>query len=156
MINSVSLKLPCKQNNIDIILSTIKAFLSTSDLSEEYNIDITNDTIQSILTATSEGIQNCIDHAYKNHTGEMRISMNIYNNRNNIKSDTLKHEVDLSITIKDYGVGIENIEEAMEPFYTTKNKTNSGMGFTVMESFMDEVYVESNKGTEVKLIKHLN
>ena len=42
MINSVSLKLPCKQNNIDIILSTIKAFLSTSDLSEEYNIDITN------------------------------------------------------------------------------------------------------------------
>ena len=101
--------------------------------------------ITDIKTAVSEAVTNCVVHAYPNNVGVIEINVKL--NFNSIY-----------ISIKDYGVGIEDIIKAKEPFYTSKpNSERSGMGFTVMESFMDSVSVTSklNGGTEVVLIKNL-
>ena len=103
------------------------------------------ETITDIKTAVSEAVTNCVVHAYPNNVGVIEINVKLNSNS-------------IYISIKDYGVGIEDIIKAKEPFYTSKpNSERSGMGFTVMESFMDSVSVTSklNGGTEVVLIKNL-
>ena len=103
------------------------------------------DEITDIKTAVSEAVTNCVVHAYPNA----------------IKGDiTLRCELEgdmVSITISDRGVGIKDVEKAREPFYTSKpSEERSGMGFTVMESFMDSVDVSSNSfGTTVKMTKKI-
>jgi len=102
--------------------------------------------ISDIKTAVSEAVTNSIVHGYPNSKGLIKINAEIDGQK-------------IHINIFDYGVGIENLEEALEPFYTTKpEEERSGMGFTIMKSFMDEVKVESEmgKGTKIymsKLIK---
>ena len=92
------------------------------------------DEITEIKTAVSEAITNCVVHAYPDSVGKIDINVKLYKNM-------------VKISIKDYGVGIENIDKALEPFFTTKpNEERSGMGFTVIESFMDELNVVKNKG----------
>lgn len=94
----------------------------------------TLDEITDIKTAVSEAITNCVVHAYPNSVGDILIKVKLF-----------EQKVDISIT--DYGLGIENIEKAKEPFFTTKpEQERSGMGFTVMESFMDNFDVEKNRG----------
>ncbi len=95
--------------------------------------------ISDIKTAVSEAVTNCIVHGYPNECGEITIEANI-------TDDTLH------INVFDDGVGIENIEEALEPFWTTRAEDErSGMGFTIMKSFMDDVIVKSKKGEGTKI-----
>lgn len=99
--------------------------------------------ISDIKTAVSEAVTNCIVHGYPNEVGEITIECQIEGSS-------------LHISVFDNGVGIENVERAIEPFYTTKeDEERSGMGFTIMQSFMDKVEVSSKKGegTKVYMLK---
>ena len=101
------------------------------------------DEITDIKTAVSEAVTNCVVHAYPTQNkGDIIL-------RCELEDDLI------TITVTDKGVGIKDIEKAREPFYTSKpSQERSGMGFTVMESFMDNVEVFSNSfGTTVKMIK---
>ena len=103
------------------------------------------ETITDIKTAVSEAVTNCVVHAYPNKVGIIEINVKL----------TAKQ---IYISVKDFGVGIEDVLKAKEPFFTSKPESErSGMGFTVMESFMDSVTVNSkpNGGTEVVLVKTL-
>ncbi|MGL4741732.1 MAG: anti-sigma F factor [Sarcina sp.] len=109
-------------------------------------LDPTIDDLADIKTAVSEAVTNSIIHGYANDISKI-ITMEI-----NIS------EFGVEIIIADKGVGIEDIEEAKEPLFTSKPELErSGMGFTVMETFMDEVIVESEKevGTKVIMRKKL-
>ncbi len=106
----------------------------------------TVDKINDIKTAVSEAVTNCVVHAYPKHNGMVVL-------RCEIEGDCVK------IKISDKGVGIKDINRAREPFFTTKpDDERSGMGFSVMESFMDKVEVEKNddKGITVTMYKKLN
>jgi len=108
-------------------------------------LDPTVEEISEIKTAVSEAVTNAIIHGYEDKEGEVLLTCTIQDNL-------------VEITVSDRGVGIEDIEKAREPLYTSKPELErSGMGFTVMEAFMDEVEVESVKdsGTTVKMRKRL-
>ena len=101
--------------------------------------------ISDIKTAVSEAVTNCIVHGYPDSVGEISLEGYVDNDA-------------LHINVFDEGVGIENLNEALEPFYTTKgDDERSGMGFTIMKSFMDDVKVESERGagTKVYMLKKL-
>ncbi len=103
------------------------------------------EVITDIKTAVSEAVTNCVVHAYPNSVGIIEINVKL-------------NDDGIYISIKDFGVGIADVLKAKEPFYTSKPESErSGMGFTVMESFMDSVSVNSklNCGTEVVLTKTL-
>ena len=103
----------------------------------------TLEEIADLKTAVSEAVTNCIIHGYEGRRG--RIEMHLF-----------YRERELYVDITDYGVGISDVEKAMEPMYTSKpDKDRSGMGFTFMEAFMDELSVESepDKGTVVHMKK---
>jgi stage II sporulation protein AB (anti-sigma F factor) len=99
-----------------------------------------------INTAVSEAVTNAIVHAYPNGAGVIYISARIIN------GDTVE------FVIRDKGEGILNVKQAMEPMYTTGGEDRSGMGFTIMQSFMDKVSVTSHlgKGTRVRLCKRIS
>ncbi|MDR0850423.1 MAG: anti-sigma F factor [Christensenellaceae bacterium] len=100
----------------------------------------TIDEITDIKTAVSEAVTNCVVHAYPNDVGEISLKI--------VLSD--KKAI---ITVSDSGVGIADLDKAREPFFTTVTTgERSGMGFTVMESFMDEVSLIRNKGAGVSVI----
>ena len=108
--------------------------------------DPTLEEMADIKTAVSEAVTNAIIHGYEDTIG--RIVM---------EADIKDHC--LSVSIIDFGKGIEDVEKAMEPLFTTKpDKERVGMGFAFMEAFMDELYVESevNKGTKVIMKKRVN
>ena len=108
-------------------------------------LDPTLEEITDIKTAVSEAVTNCIVHGYEGGKGKIYINVNITGNT-------------AEVIVKDSGVGIENIEKAMEPLYTTKpEQERSGMGFSFMEAFMDELEVSSarNKGTTVIMRKKI-
>ncbi|MEG9429658.1 MAG: anti-sigma F factor [Christensenellaceae bacterium] len=101
--------------------------------------------ISDIKTAVSEAVTNSIVHGYPKSVGEIVLE--------GYTDDDVLH-----INVFDEGVGIENVDEALEPFYTTKSEEErSGMGFTIMKSFMDDIRVESAKGngTKVYMLKKL-
>ena len=104
-------------------------------------INPTLEELNDIKTAVSEAITNCIVHAYRNKKeGVVYCSVKV------------KGE-DVCVTIQDEGEGIEDVEKAMQAFYTSKpNEERSGMGFTLMQTFMDEVQVESTPGAGTKVI----
>lgn len=108
--------------------------------------DPTLEEISDIKTAVSEAVTNCIVHAYKESIGKIYISGEIC--EGNI----------LKVKIRDTGCGIENIERAMEPLYTTVGGERAGLGFAVMQSFMDSIKVRSKagKGTSVTMIKRIS
>ena len=102
-------------------------------------LDPTIEELSDIKTAVSEAVTNSIVHAYPNIEGTIRIVGKISDN-------------EVQIDISDNGIGIENIEKAKEPLYTTKgNLERSGMGFAIMENFMDELNVESVVGLGTKI-----
>ena len=92
------------------------------------------DELTDIKTAVSEAVTNCVVHAYPKKRGDITIQVFLYDNH------TVK------INVIDYGIGIKNFEQAMEPFYTSKpQQERSGMGFTVMQSFMDSVVLSKGE-----------
>lgn len=109
-------------------------------------LDPTLEELSDIKTAVSEAVTNCIVHAYRNSSGKIYIRAAIYDN------GTLK------IRIKDIGCGIEDVQQAMQPLYSSLGGERAGLGFAVMESFMDKVKVRSalGKGTSVTLQKRIN
>ena len=95
--------------------------------------------LSDIKTAVSEAVTNSIVHAYEKNNGEIVLEAEIIDRS-------------LHINVFDSGVGIDDIDQALQPFYTTKpQEERSGMGFTIMQSFMDEIKVESKKGEGTKV-----
>lgn len=110
-------------------------------------LDPTVDELVDIKTAVSEAVTNAIIHGYEEDSSKFVFL------RCEIEGNTIK------IIVEDEGYGIENVEEAMEPLYTSKPELDrSGMGFTVMKSFMDDVEVSSVKdnGTRIEMSKKIN
>lgn len=133
--NEVRIEIKSKSSNEAFVRVAIAAFAS--------QLDPTIEQIADIKTAVSEAITNCIIHAYDNSDGIIRVNAFLTKNA-------------IIIEIIDYGKGIENIEIARQTLYTSKpDSDRSGMGFTIMESFMDELKVESiiNMGTKIQMKK---
>lgn len=114
-------------------------------------LDPTIEEITEIKTAVSEAVSNCVIHGYMEHENKTEAIIEM--------ECTLNEKGKVTIRVTDHGAGIDNISQAMEPLYTTGNSDErSGMGFTVMESFMDKLIVESEKGvgTTVTMTKYLD
>jgi stage II sporulation protein AB (anti-sigma F factor) len=128
-------------------LSQNESFARVTVTSFIAQLDPTMDEITEIKTVVSEAVTNAIIHGYENDpNGIVYISVIL-------EDDTVY------LTIKDKGIGIVDLEEAKQPLFTTKPELErSGMGFTIMENFMDHVKVESetSKGTTIHLTKHLS
>ncbi len=109
-------------------------------------LDPTLDELGDIKTAVSEAVTNAIVHAYPDRIGKIVMKMKIL-------SDNV-----LELTIRDWGCGIENIQQARQPLFTTGGEERSGMGFTIMESFTDRLTVKSapQKGTSVTMRKRIS
>ncbi|HHY04021.1 MAG TPA: anti-sigma F factor [Thermoanaerobacterales bacterium] len=107
-------------------------------------LDPTLEELADIKTAVSEAVTNSIIHGYEDTIGTIRISSKLYKNK-------------IEITIEDYGKGIADIEKARQPLWTSKPELDrSGMGFTIMESFMDSLEISSfpGKGTAIRMTKN--
>ena len=124
--NQMVLEFPSKSVNEAFARSAVACFAA--------QLDPTLDELGDIKTAVSEAVTNCIVHAYPNELGTVTVRCRI-----------LTGNV-LDIVVKDKGCGIENVEEARKPMYTTGGEERSGMGFTIMESFMHDLKVTSQKG----------
>lgn len=134
MNNYLKMQIPAIGENEAFARNTLSSFiLPLSPTIEEIN---------DLKTAISEAVTNCVVHAYENEGGIISISANINKNT-------------LTVTISDTGKGIEDIEMARTPMYTSGGDERSGMGFTIMETFMDSVEIVSNlgQGTSVTMTK---
>lgn len=137
------------KNKIEIKFKSLpenEAFARTCVSAFCLQLNPTLDEIGDIKTAVSEAVTNCVVHAYPDKVGEIIMEMMCEGNK-------------LHIIVKDNGIGIDNIERALTPFYTTKpDEERSGMGFTVMDSFMDSLVVKSNgvKGLIVEMSKRID
>lgn len=136
--NELSLKILAKSENEGFCRSVVGAFCIP--------LNPTLEEINDIKTAVSEAVTNSIVHGYNYEEKEIEINVII-------------KDREVKIEIIDFGKGIENIEEAMQPFFTTKaEEERSGMGFTVMQTFMDKLEVtknESGSGLKVVLTKYI-
>ena len=133
--NKISIEFQSLSQNEGFARVAISAFIA--------QLDPTIDEMADVKTAVSEAVTNCIIHGYDGKQGIVKVSAKLKKN-------------EVIIEISDKGKGIENINEAKEPLYTTKpNLERSGMGFTIMESFMDKMKVESilGLGTKVTMSK---
>ncbi len=137
-INKFTMTLPSVSANESFARTTVSAFALL--------LDPTIDELADIKTAVSEAVTNCIVHAYREQIGNIYITAEI-------RSD---HSI--LIKIRDKGCGIENIEQAMEPLFTTAGGERAGLGFAVMQSFMDSIKVRSavGKGTTVVMTKKIS
>ena len=126
-LNEMKLVFPSSSANESFARAAVSAFAA--------QLDPTVDELSDIRTAVSEAVTNCIVHAYRDTIGEITLTVRLFEGRR------------LIIQVKDKGCGIEDVEKAMEPMYTTDTTgERSGMGFSFMEAFMDEVEVESKVG----------
>ncbi len=99
----------------------------------------TLDEIEDIKTAVSEAVTNAVIHGYEDTVGKVHMSLS-------------RRECELTVTVEDFGKGIADVEQAKQPFFTTKPELErSGMGFAFMEAFMDSVEVESAPGVGTKV-----
>lgn len=138
LINRMKLTFPSCSENERFSRTAVSGFIS--------HLDPLIDEISDIKTAVSEGVTNAIVHAYPDRIGEVFMEVKIFEDRT------------VRIKIRDKGCGIENIEKAMEPMFTTSHdEERAGLGFAVMQSFMDKVSVRSTpgKGTMLTLTKKL-
>lgn len=137
IINEMKLTMDSRSINEGFSRVAVSAFIASADPNIE--------EITDIKTAISEAVTNCIVHGYRDTQGKIYITVSIF--ENNI----------IRIKIRDKGVGIPDIEKAMEPLYTTAGEERAGLGFAVMESFMDKVRVSSkpDMGTTVTMEKKI-
>lgn len=135
--NYMTLEFPSRSTNEAFARSAVACFAS--------QLDPTLEELGDIRTAVSEAVTNCIVHAYPDQLGVITLRCRI-----------LKDRV-LDIVVKDRGVGIPDIEQARRPAYTTGGSERSGMGFTIMESFMTslEIISEPGKGTTVHMRRRI-
>ena len=135
--NYMSLEFPSRSTNEAFARSAVACFAS--------QMDPTLEELGDIRTAVSEAVTNCIVHAYPNGIGTISLRCRI-----------LKENI-LDIVIKDKGVGIDDLDKARKPMYTTGGSDRSGMGFTIMESFMTDFTVNSKpgKGTTIHMRRKL-
>lgn len=135
--NHMTLEFPSRSANEAFARSAVACFAA--------QLDPTLEELGDIRTAVSEAVTNCIVHAYPNELGMITIRCRI------LKGNTL------DVVIKDKGVGIENIDQARRPMFTTGGTDRSGMGFTIMESFMTTFDIVSTpgKGTTVHMRRKL-
>ena len=135
--NFVKLEFPARSANEGFARAAAAAFAS--------QMDPTLEELGDIRTAVSEAVTNAIVHAYPNRIGTVQMRLRI------LDGNTLE------IVIKDKGCGISDVKRAMEPMYSTGGDERSGMGFTIMSSFMDGLRVKSvpGKGTTVTMAKKL-
>lgn len=135
--NQMTLEFPSKSINESFARAAVACFAA--------QLDPTLDELGDIKTAVSEAVTNSIVHGYPDTIGTITLRCRI-----------LAGNV-LDIVIKDKGRGIENVEEARQPMFTTGGADRSGMGFTIMESFTDKLRVRSTpgKGTIVTMLKVL-
>ena len=129
--NQVTLEFPSRSAN--------EGFARTAAACFAAQLDPTLDEVNDIKTAVSEAVTNAIVHAYPDTLGKVVLKLRILPGQA------------LEISVRDWGVGIEDVEQARTPLFTTGSDERSGMGFTIMESFMDTVKVRSKpgKGTTV-------
>lgn len=108
-------------------------------------LDPNVEELTDIKTAVSEAVTNAIVHGYKEKQGKIYINVSLYENNN------------IRIRVRDKGIGIEDVEQAMQPLFTTAGGERAGLGFAVMESFMDKIRVSSApmKGTTVTMDKKI-
>lgn len=126
-------------------ISHNEAFARNVVASFAVEISPTLEEINDIKTAVSEAVTNCVVHAYKGESGIVEIECKVD-----------EKERSIEIVVRDFGKGIADVKQAVEPFFTTSPEDErSGMGFTIIETFMDEMSVEStlDKGTVVRMKK---
>ena len=135
--NYIKLEFPSRSANEALARSAVAALCA--------QLDPTLDELGDIKTAVSEAVTNAIVHAYPEEMGTVWLRAAILN------GDTLE------LTVKDRGRGIPDVQKAMEPLYTTGGDDRSGMGFTIMESFMDKLTVRSapGRGTTVTMRRRI-
>ena len=131
--NEVTLAFPSRSSNEGFARAAVSCFAA--------QMDPTLNELEDIKTAVSEAVTNCIVHAYPDRLGKVSMRLRLFEDNT------------LEIQVKDWGVGIADVEQARQPLYTTGTEERSGMGFTIMESFMTELRVTSTpgKGTTVHM-----
>ena len=131
--NHVSLEFPSRSAN--------EGFARTAAACFAAQLDPTLEEINDVKTAVSEAVTNAIVHAYPDTLGKIVLKLR------------LRDDHSLEIVVRDWGVGIADVERARTPLFTTGSEERSGMGFTIMESFMDSLKVRSapGKGTTVTM-----
>lgn len=135
--NQVTLEFPSRSVN--------ESFARTAAACFAAQLDPTLEEINDIKTAVSEAVTNAIVHAYPAVIGKITLRLRILEDRS------------LEIVVRDKGVGIADVEQARTPLFTTGSEDRAGMGFTIMESFMDTLKVRSapGKGTSVTMRRSL-
>ena len=136
--NQVTLDFPSRSAN--------EGFARTAAACFAAQLDPPLEEINDIKTAVSEAVTNAIVHAYPDTLGRVSVKLRI-------REDRI-----LEIVVKDWGVGIADVDQARTPLFTTGSEDRSGMGFTIMESFMDTVRVRSTpgKGTAVTMARRIS
>ena len=136
-INEARISFVSRSVNEGFARATVAAFVS--------RLDPTVDELADIRTAVSEAVTNCIVHAYPDSLGTIILTVQLYENGRVV------------IRIRDRGCGIADVQQAMEPLFTTGGEERSGLGFSVMQSFSDSLRVRSKvgKGTTVTLEKYI-
>ena len=125
--------------------SSNEGFARTAAACFAAQLDPTLDEVNDIKTAVSEAVTNAIVHAYPEALGKVRLKLKLFADGR------------LEIAVQDWGVGIADVEQARTPLFTTGSEERSGMGFTIMESFMDSLKVRSapGKGTTVTMRRQI-
>lgn len=138
MKNFMLLRIPAESKNEAFVRNIVASFC--------IELNPTIDQLEDVKMAVSEAVTNCVVHAYEGRTkGEIEIYCEIINS-------------EIHIRISDFGRGIENLDEALQPYFTSDNSTErAGIGFTVMKSFMDDMTVKNNEygGLSVLMRKNL-
>lgn len=136
-INYMKTEFPSKSVNEALARSVVGVFAA--------QLDPTMEELNDLKTAVSEAVTNATVHAYPNTLGRILLRCRILDGER------------LEIVVRDWGCGIEDVARARTPLYTTGGEERSGMGFTIMESFMDRLTVRSKPGggTTVVMLRHL-
>ena len=136
--NEIIMEFSSNSENESLARTVISAFVA--------RLDPTLEELADIKTAVSEAVTNCIVHGYRDSVGTVTMTVR------------LLEPATVEIMVRDQGCGIEDIARARTPLYTTGGAERSGMGFTIMESFMDKLSVRSapGKGTTVRMQKALS
>ena len=134
ILNQFKMQLTARSSNESFARCAVASFIS--------QLDPTLEEISDIKTADSEAVTNCIVHAYNEQLGTIYITVRILENNK------------ISIKIRDKGCGIADIKQAMQPMYSSLGGERAGIGFAVMESFMDKLTVSSRVGYGTTVIMH--
>ena len=135
--NQVTLEFPSRSANEGFARAAAACFAA--------QLDPTLEEVNDVKTAVSEAVTNAIVHAYPDCLGKVVVKLRI------------KEERTLEIVVRDWGVGIADVDQARTPLFTTGSEDRSGMGFTIMESFMDALKVRSapGKGVTVTMARRI-